>query len=142
MPRDTRSNYVLAISLLTFTALSTANIPRAHAQWYVQAGKAIAAGVSGSVSVALVLWGVTNMACNSYEGRTNNPSGRILGACRKAGANKNDLQAQIKVLRLVPKEQSDEALQSFCDSISESEKRVVLSELSGREKEICAGKKA
>ena len=81
----------------------------AHAQWYVTAVKVLA----GTAGFVIALWEGTSEACALYENNTSEPSGSALGACRRAGANKNDLAAQLKALRALPNSLRTEAQSRF-----------------------------
>ena len=104
--RRQRPKTLLACGIVVALAFSISNARVAHAQWYYQAAKYIGIGV-GTI---ITLWEATSEACSIYEGNTNNPSGRTLAACRRAGANKNSLPDQLDAIRALPKAQRDDAI--------------------------------
>jgi len=133
--RRQRPKTLLACGIVVALAFSISNARVAHAQWYYQAAKYIGIGV-GTI---ITLWEATSEACSIYEGNTNNPSGRTLAACRRAGANKNSLPDQLDAIRALPKAQRDEALGNYCHWISDSDKRILMEKLRPDEKTICDG---
>ena len=135
MLQRSRSNRWLLFIAIATMSLSIINVRNAHAQWYVRVGVVVA----GGVGLLLTLWESTSAACSIYEGNTGKPSGKVLAACRRAGANKNDLQAQLDAIRVLPKKEKDQVLSDFCSSIGDSDKSVVLAKLSGAEKNTCNG---
>ncbi len=133
MLRRSRSQIMVSLVLLGFLLSSTMYTRSAHAQWYVTAVKVLA----GTAGFVIALWEGTSEACALYENNTNEPSGSALGACRRAGANKNDLSAQLKALRALPKQNGNVALQNFCNTISESDRNVLMTELTESERRVC-----
>ena len=135
MQRRQQEKRLTACAVLLVVAFLTGNARIAHAQWYVQAAKLVGIGI-GAV---LTLWEATSEACALYEGNASKPSGKTLAACRRAGANKNDIQAQLDAIRALPKDERDQALTNYCNWISDSDKRVLIDKLRPAEKSICSG---
>lgn len=124
---------MVSLALLGFLLSSAIYTRSAHAQWYVTAVKVLA----GTAGFVIALWEGTSEACALYENNTKAASGSVLGACRRAGANKNDLPAQLKALRVLPQNLRNVALQDFCNTISDSDRNVLMTELTEAEQKVC-----